>query len=132
MIKETIQKVLINNPVLNGIEKWSFILLFAGALITFIMTSLQFFLGFISGGLISICNFHCLGLIVSRVVSIEGCRVRKYMLTRYFLRFIILAILLFILIKIDLVNIIGLFLGISIPVLIIPVQGIRFARNGLI
>lgn len=91
-----------------------FILLIISSISYFIMSH-KFTLGVILGGLIIIANFHVLQSTMSRTVSVIGGKKsgRVWIIVKSLMRLLFLGVSIFILITRDLVNPIGLTIGLS-------------------
>jgi len=82
-----------------------------------LLHSSRFSLGILCGGLISIVNFHWLYHNLLNVFTKHLNRARKALLLRYYIRLIVLAFVLYWIISGNLVDVIGLVIGLSIVVL---------------
>ncbi len=104
------------------------ILLILGSL-SFFFLSPDFTLGIFIGGLIIITNFNVLQATIRRAFTPEGTMINKKssIVVKYYLRLAILGLIIYILVTKELVDIIGLLIGLSIIVLNILIVGIRFA-----
>ncbi len=104
------------------------ILLILGSLSFFFMRP-AFTLGVILGGLIIIANFNVLQSTIRGAFTPEGTMMnkRRAIVAKYYLRLAILGLIIYILVTKELVDIVGLLIGLSIIVLNILIIGIRFA-----
>ena len=104
------------------------ILLILGSLSFFFMRP-AFTLGVILGGLIIIANFNVLQSTIRGAFTPEGTMMnkRRAIVAKYYLRLAILGLIIYILVTNELVDIVGLLIGLSIIVLNILIIGIRFA-----
>lgn len=104
------------------------ILLILGSLSFFFMRP-AFTLGIILGGLIVIANFNVLQATIRSAFTPEGTMInkRRAIVAKYYLRLAILGLIIYILVTKELVDIVGLLIGLSIIVLNILIIGIRFA-----
>ena len=101
------------------ITNWIFLsVLVAGSLF---FQSVRLTLGILGGGLISIVNFHWLYRNLLSVFTKHLNRARAALMIRYYLRLAVTAVVLYVLISGDLVNVIGLVIGLSIVVMNIVV-----------
>jgi len=80
------------------------------------MTSLPFSLGIICGGLIVTINFHMLSRTLKNSFSPDRLASHNVILAKYYIRFVISGIIIFLLISNHIVNPIGLFIGLSVVV----------------
>ena len=81
--------------------------------------------GIIAGGLITIINFHLLYRTLKRALTPPHIASQGVILFKYYIRFIISAIILFLLISGGYVNPLGLFIGLSVVVASIILATIR-------
>lgn len=91
-----------------------FAVLLAGSLL---LGSARFSLGIILGGLISVVNFHWLYHNLLSVFANEMNRVRSAIMRRYYIRLAVTAVSLYWIISGNIVDVIGLVIGLSIVVL---------------
>ena len=105
-----------------------FILLILAALSYFLMKP-PFTLGIILGGLIVIANFNFLQYTIRSAFSSEGTMMnkKKTIVAQYYFRLAILGIIIYILATNKWVDMVGLFIGLSIVVINILITGIRVA-----
>jgi hypothetical protein len=105
-----------------------FILLILAALSYFLMSP-AFTLGIILGGLIVIANFNFLQYTIRSAFSSEGTMMnkKKTIVAQYYFRLAILGIIIYILATNKWVDMVGLFIGLSIVVINILITGIRVA-----
>jgi ATP synthase I chain len=91
-----------------------FAVLLAGSLL---LRSARFSLGIILGGLISVVNFHWLYRNLLSVFANEMNRVRSAIMRRYYIRLAVTAVSLYWIISGNIVDVIGLVIGLSVVVL---------------
>lgn len=72
---------------------------------------LTFALGVLFGGLYSILNFKLMQLTFDKAMKMPSARAQKYVQTRYFLRYLITGVVIYVAIMNPWVNIIGVLLG---------------------
>jgi hypothetical protein len=90
------------------------VLLFVAGWLLF---SLHFAVGLAAGGLLAIANFFWLHGIIRRTVRLPKVRAQAYAFSRYLLRLAIIGVITcFLIIRFDL-NMIGLLVGLSVPVM---------------
>jgi len=88
--------------------------LYAGSLL---LDSARFSLGILCGGLISVVNFHWLYRNLLAVFTKNMHRPRAALMVRYYIRFALISLVLFLVISRNLVDVIGLVIGLSVVVL---------------
>ncbi|MEK6655112.1 MAG: ATP synthase subunit I [Thermodesulfobacteriota bacterium] len=82
-----------------------------------LLHSSRFSLGVLYGGLISIVNFHWLYRNLLNVFTKYPMQARKALLLRYYIRLTVLAFVLYWIISGNLVDVIGLVIGLSVVVM---------------
>lgn len=114
---------------LGKLSTQNWIILMILGLASFFFMSSGFTLGVILGGLLIIANFSLLQHTVRRAFSPESAVKAKkpIMILKYYFRLAIMGIIIYILITRELVNPIGLTIGLSIIVISIIYLGIRAA-----
>ena len=114
---------------LGELATQNWIILMILGLASFFFMSSGFTLGVILGGLLIIANFSLLQHTVRRVFSPESAMKAKksVMILKYYFRLAIMGIIIYILITRELVNPVGLTIGLSIIVISIIYLGIRAA-----
>ena len=105
------------DPLQKRLEITNWIVLAVFLAISAVFLSNRFTLGILLGGLISILNFHWLYHNLKNVFQSLTERAKFSIMAKYYLRFILTAILLFIIITNDLVHVFGLLIGLSIVVI---------------
>jgi hypothetical protein len=105
------------DPLQKRLEITNWIVLAVFLSISAVFLSNRFTLGILLGGLISILNFHWLYHNLKNVFQSLTERAKSSIMAKYYLRFILTAILLFIIITKDLVHVLGLLIGLSIVVI---------------
>lgn len=86
------------------------------SLLGLILTSPAFARGIIFGGLIVTVNFHLLARTLKKAFTPPHLVSHHVILAKYYVRFIISGILIFVLISMHIVNPLGLFIGLSVVV----------------
>jgi hypothetical protein len=94
----------------------NWLLLVAAAIIAFSSFSFQAGLGVIAGGLIVTINFHLLAKTLKKALSPQSTTSIKGVLAKYYIRFTITAIIIYLLMKTHKVDPVGLIVGLSIVV----------------
>ena len=80
------------------------------------LTTPTFTLGIVFGGLIVTINFHLLSKTLKGALTPPYLSSHNVILAKYYLRFIISGVIIFFLIKYQVVNPLGLFIGLSVVV----------------
>lgn len=117
----------------------SWIVLAALTVLGWVWLGRNFAIGILVGGLIAVLNFHVMAHILSATLSRQwasqeewqtaGQQAVSFMTLKYVLRFTILAVIIFFLVKNGWVNIFGLVVGLSTVVLTLIVLGILESRK---
>jgi hypothetical protein len=105
------------DPLQKRIEITNWILLAVLVAGSLFLRSHRFSLGILLGGLISVVNFHWLYRNLLNVFRKHLNRARAALMLRYYLRLAVTAIALYWIISRDLVDVIGLVIGLSVVVL---------------
>ena len=106
------------DPLQKRLEWTVWLVLGLCFLVGLILVSERFAFGVLLGGLISIVNFHWLHRDLKKVfLSRSGVASRSSVLWRYYLRFAVTGVVLYFIITGDLVNVIGLLIGLSVVIM---------------
>jgi len=105
------------DPLQKRLEITNWILLAVLVAGSLFLRSPRFSLGILLGGLISIVNFHWLYRNLLSVFTKHLNRARSALMLRYYLRLAVTAIALYWIISRNLVDVIGLVIGLSVVVL---------------
>ena len=105
------------DPLQKRLELTNWILLAVLVAGSLFLRSTRFSLGILLGGLISIVNFHWLYRNLLSVFQKHLNRARAALMLRYYLRLAVTAIALYWIISRNLVDVIGLVIGLSVVVL---------------
>ena len=99
----------------------------------------EFAIGILVGGLLAVLNFHFMAYILNSTLNRQwgsqeewqttGRQAVSFMTLKYVLRFTVLAVIIFFLVKTGWVNIFGLVVGLSTVVLTLIVLGILESRK---
>ena len=102
---------------------WSVLVLLGG--ISFFFMSNAFTMGVLIGGLLILLNFHVLQRSIRKIFSPHGSGKTKkaLIIASYYLRFLIMGILIYFFVSTKLVHPIGLTIGLSIIVISITIFG---------
>lgn len=107
--------------VVDMVTKSNWLLLVLVALVTVMTTSTPFYLGVLAGGLIVAVNFHLLKRTIEKdirpeMVMEKGRSLTGRVLIKYYIRFAVSGILIFLLISNHIVHPLGLLTGLSVVV----------------
>jgi hypothetical protein len=102
------------DPLQKRLESTNWIILVALVGSSLFLNTTRFSLGIFCGGLISVVNFHWLYRNLMNVFTKHPDRAKKAVLIHYYIRLAITAFLLFWVISGNLVDIIGLIIGLSV------------------
>lgn len=112
----------IQQRMIQFVTKSNWYLFILASLLGFINTPLKFALGILCGGLLVTLNFHLLRRTVfksfnpERIESLGGRAILNGVLIKYYIRFAISGMVIFALINRDIVEPMGLILGLSVVV----------------
>ena len=107
--------------LIDFITKSNWLILMIGGMLGLAMTPVKFALGIILGGLIVAVNFHLLKRTLKTmfhpdIVSEKGSSIVSNVLVKYYIRFAISGVLIFLLISKHIVHPVGLLAGLSVVV----------------
>jgi hypothetical protein len=102
------------DPLQRRLEITNWIILAALLLMGLLFGSTRFCLGILCGGLISVVNFHWLYRNLRSVFAHHGDRAGKALMVRYYIRLALNALVLYWVISGNLVDVIGLVIGLSV------------------
>ena len=107
--------------LIDFITKSNWLILMIGGMLGLAMTPVKFALGIILGGLIVAVNFHLLKRTLKTmfhpdIVSEKGRSIVSNVLVKYYIRFAISGVLIFLLISKHIVHPVGLLAGLSVVV----------------
>jgi len=119
------------DPLQKKLELTNWIILGIFTVASFIFMPCRFALGLLLGGFISILNFHWLARDLRKAFKNLSHRSNSVVVSKYYIRFAITAIALYFIITGDMVDIIGLLLGLSTVVIaiVITAVGLYSKRN---
>lgn len=106
----------IHSRLLKLITTSNWTLFLMASLLGISLFPVEFALGIISGGLIVTVNFHLLARTLKKALAPRQTTSHNVVLAKYYIRFIISGVIIFILISNHYVDPIGLFIGLSIVV----------------
>ena len=113
--------VNIQQRLLTFVTRSNWVLLVSISLLGLLAASPAFARGLIFGGLIVTINFHLLARTLNRALQPRRLASPNSVLVKYYIRFIISGVIIFFLIRQQVVNPIGLFVGLSVVVASITV-----------
>ena len=119
----------IQQRLLKFVTRTNWILLAAVSLVGLIWTAPDFFRGIIFGGLIVTINFHLLYRTLKKSLTPEHLTSHNVILAKYYVRFVISGVIIFILISQHIVDPIGLFIGLSVVVASIMLATVLELKN---
>jgi hypothetical protein len=105
------------DPLQKRIEITNWLLFAVLAAGSLFLRSPRFTLGILLGGLISVVNFHWLYHNLLNIFTKNLKRAHSALMIRYYLRLAVTAIALYLIISRDIVDVIGLLIGLSIVIL---------------
>ena len=82
-----------------------------------LLASTSFTLGILCGGVISIVNYHLLNHSLKKAFQNVSDKTKTFLMVRYYIRFVITAVILYLLITRTSVDVIALLIGLSVVVL---------------
>jgi uncharacterized membrane protein (DUF485 family) len=105
------------DPLQKKIEMTNWIIMGILLMLSFFFMPYRFTLGMVLGGFISIVNFHWLDRDLRKVFSRLSERSGSFVMVKYFIRITVTAVVLYFIISADIVDIIGLLIGLSTVVI---------------
>ena len=121
------------DPLQKRLEVTNWVLLAFLTFLSALWASSRFVAGIVCGGLICIINFHWLYRNLTTVFAQLTEKAKSAVLIRYFLRFVLTAAVLFVVITREWVDIFGLVIGLSIVVVnIVLTVVLVFGKKNLI
>ncbi|MGD9212446.1 MAG: ATP synthase subunit I [Desulfobacteraceae bacterium] len=106
----------VHQRLISFVTRSNWIIFVVVSLLGLILTTPAFTLGIVFGGLIVTINFHLLARTLKRALTPPFLSSHNVILAKYYLRFIISGVIIFFLIKYQVVNPLGLFIGLSVVV----------------
>jgi hypothetical protein len=108
--------VVIQQRLVDFVTRTNWVLFFAASLAGLIIASPPFWRGIIFGGLIVTVNFHLLAKTLKGALTPPYLSSHHIILAKYYVRFIVSGIIIFLLIKYHIVHPLGLLVGLSVVV----------------
>ncbi|MFA6413194.1 MAG: ATP synthase subunit I [Syntrophales bacterium] len=112
------------DPLQRRLEIVNWVMLGIFVLVSAFMFSPKFTLGVLLGGLISIVNYHWLYRDVKNVFQHLNDRAKSRIMFKYYIRFGVTAIVLFFIVSSQIVDVIGLLIGLSTVIINIVLTAI--------
>jgi hypothetical protein len=112
------------DPLQSKIESHNWIFLGVAAALSYIFGSLNFTLGVLAGGIISIANFYGMSRSLRKGFSNVSARTKSFLMIRYYMRFVLTGVVIYFLLTRTEISIFGLLIGLSIVVINIVVSTI--------
>jgi hypothetical protein len=113
---------IVKDPFQKRIEIANWIILAVIFVPSLVLFPVKFSLGILLGGFISIVNFHWMGQGLNSIFqNLNTKNVKGPVLVKFYIRLALTAIVLFFLISSEVVNIVGLLIGLSIVVINISI-----------
>lgn len=112
------------DPLQQRIEIINWVMLGVFVLVSAFLFSPKFTLGVLLGGLISIVNYHWLYRDVKNVFQHLNDRAKSRIMFKYYIRFGVTAIVLFFIVSSQIVDVIGLLIGLSTVIINIVLTAI--------
>ncbi len=121
--------MLIQQRLLTFILRSNWILLILAAAVGYLKAPLDVTLGIIAGGLIVSVNFHLLYRTLKKSLTPPHLASPNVVLVKYYIRFIISGLIIFLLIARDYVNPLGMFIGLSVVVASVTLATLYEVKN---
>ncbi len=115
--------------ILTFVTRTNWVLFALTSVAGLFLTSAEFAKGIIFGGLIVTVNFHMLHRTLKNALTPSRLTSHNIILAKYYLRFIVSGIIIFVLIYGHIVNPIGLFVGLSVVVASIMLATVLEIKN---
>ncbi len=120
-VKSCKEKMEIQQRMLNFITRSNWFIFIVGSILAFINTPFKFAMGILLGGLIVTVNFHLLKRSLKKILNPLKTEwnkkdILKAILTKYYIRFVLSGMVIFLLIFGNIVNPLGLVVGLSVVV----------------
>jgi len=104
------------DPLQSKIELHNWIILGIVSVISYVFLSLNFTLGILAGGIISIANFYGLTRSLKKAFGNVSGRTKSFLMIRYYMRFILTGIVIYFLLTRTEISVFGLLIGLSLVV----------------
>jgi len=114
----------VKDPLQQRLEIFNWVMLGVFVLVSAFLFSSKFTLGILLGGLISIVNYHWLYRDVKMVFQHLNDRAKSRIMFKYYIRFGVTAIVLFFIVSSQIVDVIGLLIGLSTVIINIALTAV--------
>ncbi len=104
------------DPLQSKIELHNWIILAIVSALSYIFLPLNFTLGILAGGVISIANFYGLTTSLKKAFSNVSGRTKSFLMIRYYMRFILTGVVIYFLLTRTEISVFGLLIGLSLVV----------------
>ncbi len=111
----------IQQRILDFVTRANWFLFVVGSLLALINLPVDFALGVIAGGLIVTVNFHLLSRTLKKSFSPKHLSTHNVVLVKYYIRFIVSGLIIFVLMSNHIVDPLGLIIGLSVVVVSITI-----------
>ncbi len=112
---------IVKDPLQKKLEIANWIILAILFIPSLIFAPQKFYLGVLLGGFISILNFHGMELGLQGLFKNPAGNVKRPTMIKYYIRLALTAVVLYLLIASETVNVVGLLIGLSVVVINIVV-----------
>lgn len=119
----------IQQRLLTFVTRTNWILFFVASILGLSISSPDFAMGIISGGLIVTINFHMLSRTLKKALTPPHLSSHNVVLAKYYGRFIVSGLIIFCLVSGHYVDPIGLFIGLSVVVVSIGLATLYEFKN---
>jgi hypothetical protein len=119
----------IQQRILSFVTRTNWVLFLAVSLTGYLITSAAFARGIIFGGLIVTINFHLLYRSLKKNLDPSCLCSHNVILAKYYVRFMISGLIIFMLVSQHIVNPLGLFIGLSVVVASIMLATVLEIKN---
>ena len=108
---------IVKDPLQKRIESANWLILAVLFVPSFIFAPFKFYWGVLLGGLISILNFYGMGRGLRGILAKTPRAAKGSVMFKYYIRLVLTAVVLYFLIAYDIVDVIGLLIGLSVVVI---------------
>ena len=106
----------IQQRLIRFVTRSNWVLLIVVSVVGLLAAPMDFAMGILFGGLIVTVNFHALARTLRSALTPPYISSHKVVVAKYYIRFVISGVLIFVLISQHIVNPLGLFIGLSVVV----------------
>lgn len=119
----------IQTRILNFVTRANWLIFFGAGILGLLITPPDFARGIIFGGLLVTLNFHLLARTLKKALTPPHLASHNIVLVKYYIRFMVSGLIIFILIAGHYVNPVGLVIGLSVVVASIILATLRELKN---